>query len=127
MYPHSVAFRILASSLSDSCLFVQLVFTSILYLNGMFRLFIIVAAKTKHTQYKVPIFNHPIFTQNRQIISMPKYPDLRCAEAKQCILGFNVPLKCTCVPKIQCTIFIMPLFKSTTLTYRHQISESNFQ
>jgi hypothetical protein len=31
------------------------------------------------------------------------------------------------VPKIQCTIFIMPLFKSTTLTYRHQISESNFQ
>ena len=48
MYLHPVAFRILASSLSDSCLLVQIVFTSTMYLNGMFILFIVVAAKIKH-------------------------------------------------------------------------------
>jgi len=84
MYPHPVAFRIIASSLSDSCLFVQIVFTSTMYLNGMFILFIIVAAKIKHIldtkgqnkthpRYKAPIlnttkFNNTIFTQNRQNI-----------------------------------------------------------
>ena len=93
MYPHPDAFCILDSSVSDSCLFVQIVFISTMYLNGMFSLFIIVAAKMKHIldtkcqnktrhRYKVPIFNtpkfnHPIFTQNRQMISMPKYPNLR--------------------------------------------------
>ena len=92
MYPHPDAFCMLASSVSDSCLFVQIVFISTMFLNGMFSLFIIVAAKMKHIldtkrqnktrpRYKVPIFNtpkfhHPIFTQNRQMISMPKYPDL---------------------------------------------------
>ena len=34
-------------------------------------------AKIKHPRYKVPKFNHPISTQNRQIIPTPKYPDLR--------------------------------------------------
>ena len=84
MYLHLVAFRILASSLSDSCLFVQIVFTSTMYLNGMFIFFIIVAAKIKHSldtkgqskthpQCKAPIlnttkFNNTILTQNRQHI-----------------------------------------------------------
>jgi hypothetical protein len=73
MYPHPVAFRILASSLSNICVFVQIVFTSTMYINGMFSLFIIVAAKIKHIldtkpqnkthpRYKVPIFNTPKLT-----------------------------------------------------------------
>ena len=40
MHERESAFRILASSLSDNCLFVQIVFTSTMYLNGMFSLFI---------------------------------------------------------------------------------------
>ena len=39
-YERESAFCILASSLSDNCLFVQIVFTSTMYLNGMFSLFI---------------------------------------------------------------------------------------
>ena len=39
-YKRESAFCILASSLSDNCLFVQIVFTSTMYLNGMFSLFI---------------------------------------------------------------------------------------
>jgi hypothetical protein len=49
MDPHPVAFRFLASSLSHSCLFVQIVITSTMYINSMFSLFILVEAKTKRS------------------------------------------------------------------------------
>ena len=73
-YKRESAFRILASSLSDNCLFVQIVFTSTMYLNGMFSLYN-VAAKIKHTlDTKRQFLTHQnLTTQNCQIIPMPKY------------------------------------------------------
>ena len=73
MYPHLVAFHNLASSLSDSCLFLQIVFTSTMYLNGMFSLFVTVAAKIKrildtkrqsktHPRCKVLFLTHQYLT-----------------------------------------------------------------